>query len=74
MPYSLMMAVAGVLTGVAYLTGWPTPITPGYVKRYHHNWSVSIRKAERELGYRPMGFDEALGRTIEWIKDQEKRT
>ncbi len=74
MPYSLMMAVAGVLTGVAYLTGWPTPITPGYVQRYHHNWSVSIRKAERELGYRPMGFEEALGRTIEWIKDKEKRT
>ena len=68
MPAPLMMAAAGIFFSWGKLSGWNPPITPSFVRRYQHHWEVSVRKAEKELGYVPLRFEEGLRRTIEWLE------
>jgi nucleoside-diphosphate-sugar epimerase len=70
MPTFLMYFTAGGFLVLAHLTGWNPPITPAFVKRYGQNWAVSIRKAERELGYSPRTIEEGLNQTIAWIRSR----
>ncbi len=63
---------AGMLTAwtmliMAELTGRKPLITPGLLRRYHHDWAVSSEKARSELGYDPLDFREGLRRTLEWL-------
>lgn len=45
------------------------PIFPRRVDWYRQNRAFDIRRAERELGYRPaVGLDEGLRRTAEWYR------
>jgi nucleoside-diphosphate-sugar epimerase len=70
LPDAVMMTIAGIFYGWGKMTGWNPPITPSFVRRYRHNWEVSIRKAEMELGYVPITFEEGLRRTLAWIEHQ----
>jgi farnesol dehydrogenase len=67
-PAPLMILVAGTMLGMAWLTGKPPRITPAFIRRYRQDWAVSTEKAERELGYRPIKFEEGLISTLEWMK------
>jgi nucleoside-diphosphate-sugar epimerase len=69
MPQWIMMLAAGLIQGTALLAGKAPRITPSFVRRYQHNWAVSTKKAEDELGYRPLRFEEGLKKTIEWIME-----
>ncbi len=68
LPLGAIMMAARAIMPAAYLTGRTPPFTPSFVRRNRCNWSVSVEKARRELGYRPMSFEEGLKKTIEWIR------
>jgi farnesol dehydrogenase len=69
-PLGPMLGVSGAFLALAHLTGWTPPITPAFVRRYNHDWEFSSSKAEQELGYSPLKFEEGLKHTIKWIQDQ----
>lgn len=47
-------------------------ITPKWVEKYMHDWSISSQKAMDELGYKITPLEEGLKRTINWLKDVDK--
>ncbi|MFO7723490.1 MAG: SDR family oxidoreductase [Bacteroidales bacterium] len=63
-PNSLMLTTAALTKIFATLTGTPPLITPGWVRKYYHDWNLSCRKAERELGYRITPFEEGVEKII----------
>ncbi len=66
-PVFLGICIAGIMLAIAKLTGRAPLITPGLIKKYSYNWSVSSDKARTELGYDPVDFREGLGRTVKWL-------
>ena len=50
------------------LFGIEPKITYAWVKKYKANWSTSIKKAEKELGYIPTSLEDSVRKTIEWLK------
>jgi len=66
-PFPVMMAVSGTLTGIAQVTSIKPPITPGLIRKFTANWNVSCAKAVHELGYRPVPLDEGFRKTLEWL-------
>ncbi|MCB0608054.1 MAG: SDR family oxidoreductase [Lewinellaceae bacterium] len=52
----------------ARLTGKKPLIVPEFVHKLTKNWSMSIDKARKELGYSPMVFEDAVQMTLNWIK------
>jgi nucleoside-diphosphate-sugar epimerase len=54
---------------ISNLLGKPPRLTPAWVKRYLHNWSVSSEKAKRELGYNPTPLKTGIKNTLKWLED-----
>jgi nucleoside-diphosphate-sugar epimerase len=44
-------------------------ITPEWVKLFAKDWAYSSEKAKSELGYRVTPFEDAIHRTINWLKN-----
>lgn len=67
-PAWAMLALAQVWTWISRLTGrepyYPLNLAP-YV---FHDWEVSIRKAQRELGFVPTPFEEGARATLAWYE------
>ena len=66
-PYSLMLALSGIMLFLARIFGITPMITPGFVRRYNYNWKNTSRKAVSELGYLITPLDTALKKTVDWI-------
>jgi len=66
-PLWLMLGAAGLMKGMATLTGREPLITPGWIRKYHHHWLVSSQKACTELGYHITPFETALQQTFQEI-------
>jgi len=67
-PWWLGRVVAAVEEWKAGNFGGSPRLSRGEIEIYRHEWIYSSAKAERELGYRITPFEEALDRTIAWIK------
>jgi farnesol dehydrogenase len=68
-PQSLVMLVSKMeLIRAKYLRGYPL-ITPEWVEVFSKHWAFSCKKAEDELGYRITPFREAIGKTLDWIRN-----
>jgi farnesol dehydrogenase len=67
-PLPLMLGAAGAMTLFAKVTGIPPMITPGLVRKYHHNWMLSSDKAISELGYNPVSLETGLSATLHWLR------
>ena len=67
-PYAIAYAAAYCSTGWAGLTGKHPGIALDGVRYAHIKMWVSHAKAERELGYRAVAVDGALGRAVEWFR------
>ncbi|MDR2762587.1 MAG: NAD-dependent epimerase/dehydratase family protein [Planctomycetaceae bacterium] len=64
---------------IAYISEWLADVfgiypvfTPGWVKTFLADWSFSSKKAESELGYKPIPFEEGIRKTCQWL-DNVKR-
>lgn len=52
--------------------GTPPLITPGWADRFtNYDWAVSVKKAERALGYRTTPLERALAETVGWLREGE---
>ncbi|MBI1225310.1 MAG: NAD-dependent epimerase/dehydratase family protein [Bacteroidetes bacterium] len=67
-PLPVMKLVSHVMEAHANLTGKPPVLTPPWVKRFHYNWELSIEKAQKELGYQPLGLEQGLSKTLDWLR------
>jgi farnesol dehydrogenase len=54
----------------AELFGVEPELTDEVVGIYRHEWAYSSERATRELGYRVTPFDEAVSRTVTWLRDR----
>jgi len=70
-PLFLALAISSVFSFFARITGIPPLITPGWIKKYLHDWSVSSAKAMYELGYNPGSFREEVAKTLEWFDSNQ---
>ena len=53
----------------AELLNWEPELTDAVVGIYRHEWAYTSEKAQRELGYRVTPFDEAVERTVAWLRE-----
>jgi farnesol dehydrogenase len=67
-PWWLGRVVAAVEEWKAGSFGGSPRLSRGEIEIYRHEWIFSSAKAERELGYRITPFDEALDRTLAWLR------
>ncbi|MDR9399567.1 NAD-dependent epimerase/dehydratase family protein [Salibacter sp.] len=68
LPIRLMVKVARGMELAAETTGKPPLITPGFAKKYMHNWGTDLSKAKNEIGYEVTPFKKALTETVNWLK------
>ncbi len=52
----------------ARLTGKKPLIVPAFVHKLTKHWGMSSKKAQTELGYAPTRLEDALEKTLDWIK------
>jgi dihydroflavonol-4-reductase len=71
MPLWIMLVASWIMLRLAEITGKPPAITPGWVKKYNHNWQLSSEKAVVELGYMITPFEEAVKKTLSYYKTAE---
>ena len=63
-PLPLMISAAWLMKQWAELTGRAPMITPGWVRKYSRNWSVTSEKAVKELGYEITPYEEGVKQII----------
>ncbi len=68
LPVFVIVGIAGIMKLMAIVFRIPPIITPGWARNYLCNWSVSSKKAIKELGYKPQPIEEGLSRTIVWLQ------
>ena len=67
-PFGVGAIVAAIEEWKAGTFGGSPKLSRGEIDIYKHEWIFSSAKAERELGYRITPFDEALDRTLAWLR------
>ncbi len=67
-PYALAYAAGAVSTGWARAVGGEPRIALDSVRMSRKKMFVTHRKAARELGYTPVGVDDALKRAVAWFR------
>ncbi|MFM2376445.1 MAG: hypothetical protein RLZZ165_1542 [Bacteroidota bacterium] len=72
-PPWVMGLVARISGLVSLLTGNPPLLTMTYLRRARFSWPVSCNKAFRELGYSPMDYEFAIGKTVGWLEEERKQ-
>lgn len=70
LPVWLMMIAGNAMQLYTNITGKPPLLTPRWIKKYYHDWSLSSEKAQRELGYNYISLEEGLQKTVDWLKQQ----
>jgi nucleoside-diphosphate-sugar epimerase len=68
LPLFLMLTAANFMMLSTKLFGTKPLITPALVRKFNFHWNVSSEKANKELGYKPVSFEEGAGKTLDWIK------
>ncbi|MDA8015855.1 MAG: NAD-dependent epimerase/dehydratase family protein [Thermoanaerobaculia bacterium] len=54
----------------AQMFGGTPKLTPDLVDVYTHDWALSSRKAQEEIGYTYRSFEEGLQATLEWLSEE----
>lgn len=76
-PKIFCLLAASLLHLSAMITGTPPLLTPGWVRKYLHNWPITNQKAMTELGYDPGIFREGVEKTLDWLRvtpSEKKKT
>ncbi|MGC9341455.1 MAG: NAD-dependent epimerase/dehydratase family protein [Bacteroidales bacterium] len=72
LPLFVMLSFSWVLMLLARSFKVSPLIIPALVRKFNHNFPLSSRKAEKELGYKPLSLREGIKKTIEWLQKNEK--
>jgi nucleoside-diphosphate-sugar epimerase len=72
-PLWIMGLIARINESVSLLTGKPPLLTKAYLRKAIFSWPVSCNKAFHELGYSPMDYEIAIGKTVEWLEEERKQ-
>jgi len=67
-PKGMAMIAASAMLLFARITGSTPLLTPGWVRKYFHNSSITNDKAITELGYVPGTFREGVEKTLKWLE------
>jgi farnesol dehydrogenase len=67
-PYGAAAAIGWLQRKRADWFGVEPELTDEVVGIYRHEWAYSSARAERELGYRVTPFDQAVARTVDWLR------
>lgn len=67
LPPFLLLTTSRIMQALAWLFRLPPLITPGWVRRYLHDWYISSEKAKTELGYHPVSLRTGIRKTLVWI-------
>lgn len=70
MPDFMATLSGAMMKGWAQLVGGTPKLTPDLVEVYRHDWALSCKKAESELGYTWHTLEEGLGKSAEWLKSR----
>lgn len=68
LPVIFALMTATVLLAFATVTGISPLLTPGWVKKYLHDWPVSNDKAIAEINYIPGTFRNGIEQTLDWLR------
>ena len=69
-PVFVMFLTAWIFLITAKITGIKPMIIPGLVKKFLPDWKVSSEKAKKELGYNPVGIEQGIKKTIDWLRKE----
>ena len=72
LPFPFILGVSKLELFLAETTGKKPLITPPWAKKYLQNRPVSSKKAMNDLNYTVTPLDEGIGKTIEWLKTEQK--
>lgn len=67
-----MKSIAKLFGSFSSLSGKPPLISADWIDKYLQNWILSCEKAERDLFYRITPFEEAVEKTVSWLKINRK--
>lgn len=70
LPLPLMLFLSRLMMAGYHLLRLRPLITPDWVRRYMYDWKLSTAKAQKELGYHPLSFADALDRTLSYLTGQ----
>lgn len=71
-PFGIIFLMAGFQGWRARWFKKQPMVTRGWFRKAAYNWPVSSDKAGKELGYKPMEFEVAVGKTVEWLNEYRK--
>ncbi len=66
-PVFLTLLISWNMQLINKITGFKPSLTPSLVRKFNHNWMISSKKAEEELGYHPLEFISGAKITIDWL-------
>lgn len=66
-PKGIALLTASGMLLFARITGIPPRLTPGWIRKYYHNWAITNQKAIAGLGYDPGTFREGVEKTLDWL-------
>ncbi len=66
-PKVFALIAASIMLLFARITGIPPLLTPGWIRKFLHNWSITNEKAIKELGYVPGTLREGVEKTVDWL-------
>ena len=68
--FNFMKGIIKLAMLFSKISGVPPVITTDWLDKYMNNWTMSSKKAEKELGYKITTFRAGVSKTMEWIKSQ----
>ena len=68
-PDPVATATGALMKAWAQLTGGTPKLTPDLVEVNRHDWALSSKKAETELGYTWRTFEAGLQPTVAWLRE-----
>lgn len=69
-PVFIIVGASYLLKWTADVTGVPPKITPGFAKKYVHDWGIDLSKARKHLGYTVTPIHDAVKRTLDYAKKE----
>ncbi|HHG84844.1 MAG TPA: NAD-dependent epimerase/dehydratase family protein [Bacteroidetes bacterium] len=70
-PFGVIFMLAGFQEWRARWFRKAPMVTKGWFRKAAYDWPISSEKAHRELGYTPLEFDEAVKKTVDWLRSRE---